>query len=464
MRSVGHSASFEGLPASAHDDSLLPVRYYLEALKRQLWLIVLVVIVTTSAAVGVLALQTEMYRASTILVLGTPGSTRPPESEEAETIVTLFKSEAVASAVNRRLRLDTEPKELLGRFTAESTDSSAVIEATFEDSDPREAERILRVFSSTFVELLQLRLDVTSDITVFNPPRADPDPVSPNVPTTLAFAIAAGIALGILFAVLREGLDEIIRNRRDAEESFGAPVIGALPKGWKQRPSMHQTSETRGSALERALRMLSSDLEPDPGAKQGLTVVVTSMRPEDGKATIVANLGVTLAREGMDIVCVEADLQYPSLRGHMSIDGTSPGLLDVAAGDVKLASALVPVPFNGSANGRDSHDGSRAGGSLRVMSIGNSQSDASTVLTERQVAGLLAELRANADVSILDISPLGMSEAFPFIRESDRVMLVTRAGRTTRTMAADARAALERLGARDVGVVLVDADSAQLFP
>jgi succinoglycan biosynthesis transport protein ExoP len=445
-----------------HDDLLVPVRYYLDVLKRQAWLIVLITVLTIGAAYWAASSQTKMYRAETILVLGQPETTLPgvpaPEREDAQTIAALFRSDAVAAGAIRRLRLDTTPKKLLKDFTATTT-SGAVVEASYDAPDPDEAERVLRALSAALTGLLERRLDLSYEITVFNPPRADPDPVSPNVALALAFGGALGLALGLLAAVLRERLDDSIRNRRDAEESFGAPVIGALPKGWRQSPPT--VFGKRGHALEKSIRILSSDLEPNE--REGLAVVLTSMRPEEGKATIVANLGVTLARDGLDIVCVEADVQHPRLHKYLSVDRPGPGLIEVAQGVAEIEPALVGVPLEVPPAGKRSRNGASGSGSLRLLTIGGANGREVDALTETHVADLLKSLRARADVTILDVSPLGAREAFPFVRESDRTVLVARAGETTRTMAEGARAVLERLGARGVGVVLVDADARQLF-
>lgn len=450
------------LESGAYDETDSPAQVYAHALKRQWWVIVLVAVVAVAGAFAVLSLQEKVYSASTILVLGSPGET--PETEETETVSTLFRSEAVAAGVIRRLNLDLTTKELLGRFSAESR-SAGVIHATYEAASPEAAERGLGVFTAVFIQLLEQRFGVDPEITIFNAPRAEPQAVSPRVMTTLVFAGVLGIAVGILVAVLRETLNNKIRSRRDAEESFGAPVIGALPKGWRQGPSAIMSTEKRGRALQRALMMLSADIEPTKTGERGLAIVVTSMRPEEGKAAIAANLGVLLAREGLSIVCVEADASASGLHRYLPADGDAPGLLDVAKGTVDLGAALASVSFDGvpPANGNGAGNGFQASGSLRVMALGEHGTNGSNMLTDKQVGGLLDRLRASADVSIVDASPLGVGEALPFVRESDRVMLVARAGETTRAMAADARATLERLGTRDVGVILVDADKTQLF-
>ena len=72
-------------------------------------------------------------------------------------------------------------------------------------------------------------------VRVFNPPHLDPEPVA-TPSTSIIFAAIGGLALGLLLGVAREALDSRIRNRKDAERWFGAPVVGSLPVGMDRKP------------------------------------------------------------------------------------------------------------------------------------------------------------------------------------------------------------------------------------
>ena len=71
---------------------------------------------------------------------------------------------------------------------------------------------------------------------------------------------------------------------------------------------------------------------------------------------------------------------------------------------------------------------------------------------------LIERLKKLTDVVILDCAPLVVaSDVVPFVPEADGVMLVARAGKTRRELAASAAALIERMGAERAGVVMNDA-------
>ncbi len=70
----------------------------------------------------------------------------------------------------------------------------------------------------------------------------------------------------------------------------------------------------------------------------------------------------------------------------------------------------------------------------------------------------MERLRRVTDVVILDCAPLVVaSDVVPLLPQVDGVVLVARAGKTRRELAANAAELLQRMGAERVGVVLNDA-------
>ena len=61
-------------------------------------------------------------------------------------------------------------------------------------------------------------------------------------------------------------------------------------------------------------------------------VLVTSTGPAEGKSTILANLGVSLAQSGRRTLLIDTDLRRPSLHKVLGV-GKARGLADVLAGD-----------------------------------------------------------------------------------------------------------------------------------
>ena len=466
-------------------DTSLAFQDYLQLLRRRLWIILLTVALAIGAAISITALQDPVYRASEKMVVGQNQGlvdARFTNSIQSftQTMTTLLESEVVASTVINNLNLDISPRKLLNRLQVSSRPDSAVLEVTYDATSREEAVLVLDEVGKVFTNLVDERLatgssEIPITATVFDPAHLEPDQVSPKPVRTLIIAGVLGLALGLILAFAAEALDERIRGRRDAEEWFGAPVIGALPKGLRGKPPFGlrgQAGPPRHDFLE-ALQLLRANLEFSDRGMSGPLAVVTSAVPEEGKSTVVANLGVALALAGHDVVCVEGDLRRPRLPFYLGLATRGPGLAEVLEGRAELDDVLEEVPLNlaPSRNGnRNGNTSLRRGSSasvastsntsrarLRVIMAGTPMSNPADVLTGDRVADLVDELRASADYIIFDTPPiLLVGDAFPIVRLADTVIVVAREGRTNKSTAEAVKATLEGLGVVKASVVLTD--------
>ena len=292
---------------------------------------------------------------------------------------------------------------------------------------------------------------------VFDEPHVDPVESSPT--TTIGFAIVAGLVLGVMLAIGREAVDSRMRSRRDAEQWFGAPVVGALPKGMRGKTPPGIGGPRRGENRRVAsLDLLRARLQFAGMGVAGPTILVTSAAAGEGKSTVAANLGAALAWTGERVVCVDADVRRSSLQRYLGIETDGPGLTEVLSGEVVLEDALLPVELvQPTSNGAGPTD---APGRLEVLPAGSKPHTLGSVLTPEIVTALLERLRARADYIIFDSPPLLVADAYPLALQADNVLVVARSGRTTREQAESVRATLQGLGVQKVGVVLTDARSA----
>jgi capsular polysaccharide biosynthesis protein/Mrp family chromosome partitioning ATPase len=440
-----------------------------QVIRREWWVVALVIGLSMGAALIATVLQQEKYRAKMTLVVGLAGGDFQPEIGSptlTQTITTLFESEVVASEVIDNLNLDTTPEKLGKKLRVAVRPNSSVLEVTVDSNSTTESERILAEFGTVFRSQIK-RLGIQTDdpalgrtskqalvfATVFNPPRADPVPVSPRRGRALLTAFLVGLIVGLVLAFVRERLDDRIHTREEAEDAFGAPVIGGLPTGARgaspdiaSAPVRSQSRRRRDAALDEAMQLLSLNLEIIDEGK-GATILVTSTQQEEGKSTLVANLAVALARSGSDVVCVEADPVQPSLRSYLGVDASRRNGKPVS--DKSLEELLRGVDVTGG------HMAAPAG-ELRVMSF----EDWQQVLAahgRRDRSALTKVLRERADYVLFDASPLTMGDASRLATLVDNVVVVARAGRTTHSRAETVRAILRRLGVERVSVVLTEA-------
>ena len=453
---------------------------YVRFLKRNLWLIALVVASALAATAFVTFRQDSVYRATMKVVVAQSGGTSQPDigsQKLSQTMTNLLESDVVATEVIRRLDLDTTPQELLKDLNVSFKPDSSVLDVTFDSTDKQGSVVVLREFSRAFQSLVDTKLGVRSGrgalgdqgtlpvivATVFDPPHLEPDRVSPKPARTLAFAGAIGLAVGLILAFARESLRAGIRDRGEAEKAFGAPVLGMLPKGAVGKPPPEVDGRPNRELVD-AMRVLSANLQYSEAATRGPTVLVTSAQTSEGKTTVAANLAVELAMSGKSVICVDADTRRPRLHNLLHLNDSQHGLTEVIAGDIELDEALQTVSLvvpsqNGRLFQRRPDDAAPAEdtGRLRALRAGSAAAGSST-FTRDAVTKLLEDLSSRADFVIVDSPPiLSLADAFPLVLQADSVLVVARLDRTTRERAGAVRTTLDGLGARSVAVVLTDA-------
>ena len=457
-------------------------------LKREAWLILLVPALTL-AATGVATYNDKpVYRASMKLVVAQSSADQNSafgSTQLMQTMTNLLESDVVVDRVIRDLSLKTKPDKFFKLLHVTHAPDSSVLDVSFDSGDKRAAVPVLSRVAIIYRRLIDEKFGARSrastpqsglpliTVDVFDPPHLEAKPVSPKKGRTLAFAGALGLAIGLVLAFLREGLDERIRSRADAEDWFEARVIGTLPKRLRAGPAFARghADRTVGDALE----ILRANVIFSQSRGEGLALLVTSPMPEDGKSLVAANLSIALATAGEDVIAIDADLRRPSLHRNLGADGEADGLIDVLAGRLDVEDALQRIQltsFPAVPSGRRNRGGddgasapiatSEGSGRLRLLAAGRSESrsalaDPGTILTGERVDDLVQRLRAHADFLIFDGPPLFLADAFPLAVQADSVLVVARQGWTTRDKARAARATLAGLGVDGFGVVLTDA-------
>jgi tyrosine-protein kinase len=485
------------------------LHHYLRVLRRQAWVIVLCTATALAVAVVATASTTPVYRASMGVVVGQGDGLFQPESGGAVepftlTMSNVIRANIIAETVIRNLGLKDSPQELLENVQVRSKPASSLLEVSYDSTSKREAVAVLSEMGRVFEQLVDRKLrarvrqpggatgngDAGITANVFDPAHLEPGRVSPKLLRNLAFAGALGLALGLVFAFVREALDDTIRRRRDAAEWFGAPVIATLPSGQRGKPVAASFSGRRWRDRFEALQLLRAKLQFAPSTVSRPVIVVTSGQEGEGKSIAAANIGLALTAAGKDVICVDADVHRPRLHDYLGLPGNRPGFADVLDQRAELDDVLLEVPLSPVAVGRDvgrsrgwsmaklgsmakldaASDGqplaalSSEWGRLRAITAGHQDATPPGPFDERRVAELLEDLWNNAHYVVFDTPPvLLVGDAFPLLIAADRVIVVARRGWTAKGTAEAVRATLDGLGIDKISVILTDSDEREGF-
>ena len=140
----------------------------------------------------------------------------------------------------------------------------------------------------------------TSDVVLVTPAQTPVSPSSPKPVQDALLGLAAGLALGLGAAFLRDSFDDRLTSKEATEHAGGAPVLAMTPlvTSWRrQKPLVVSVTEPTSPAAE-SYRSLRTSLQFARQEQQLRSLVVTSPGVGEGKTATLANLGVVFAQAG----------------------------------------------------------------------------------------------------------------------------------------------------------------------
>lgn len=192
-----------------------PLKQFIQIVLRRVWIVVLAAVLLTGATVAFSFMQTPMYEASTLILVGQRGTDEIPEDvfdlqQLTQTMTEAVHSRPVAEEVIRRLDLRETPEDLLQNMSAEQINATQFIQVNYTDPDPQRAVRVANTIGEVFPEQISEVSPSASSITVtvWENATVPDEPVSPSPVRNGAIALATGVMLGVALVLLLDYLDE----------------------------------------------------------------------------------------------------------------------------------------------------------------------------------------------------------------------------------------------------------------
>ena len=271
-------------------------------------------------------------------------------------------------------------------------------------------------------------------------------PVSPRLSFNLAVGLFAGLVLGMLLMLGIEALDNTIKTPEAAEALVGAPLLGMLPILVHARQRTAENATERDltvfkeptSAAAEACRSIRTNLMFLSAEKDVHVLVVTSPGPQDGKTTAAISLAITMAQGGARVLLVDTDMRKPRIHRSFGLKSDR-GLSTVMMGDAKLADVVFhsEVP------------------NLDVLPCGPTPPNPAELIHTDRFREILEQCKRDYSRVVLDSPPAGfVTDPAILGNLADGVVLVVRAGHTTREAVSFARRQINDARARILGVII----------
>ncbi|MEI6536341.1 MAG: polysaccharide biosynthesis tyrosine autokinase, partial [Verrucomicrobiaceae bacterium] len=392
------------------------------------------------------------YQASTRLFISTTAGTTANDlvqssrysQERVLSYAELLKGETLAQRTIDRLNLNMTAGHLKERVTAKSKLNTVLIDVSVRDDSPVQARDIANALSDEFV-LMARELETPNggarpDARVIVEQRASiPEkPVVPNKKLNLAFGMMLGAILGIGLAIIRDQLDNTIKDQQILDEITGTGAVGYIPFDKKLHEVPALLFDNDNSVTAEAFRKLRTNLQFLAVDSPPRVILVTSSAPSEGKTTTSINIALALAEAEHSVVLVDGDLRRPRLAKYLDLLG-SVGFSTVLSGGAPLSEVLQTTKFP----------------RLTVLASGPIPPNPSELLGSQATKRLLKELRDQFDYVIVDSSPLlAVTDGAILAAEADGVLVVARAGKTKRDQLKHAVGMLNDVGAKQLGAIL----------
>lgn len=257
-------------------------------------------------------------------------------------------------------------------------------------------------------------------IRVVQPAYTPDQPVPSRKRPILALSGVAGLALGVLLAMLLGFASNSFKTVDEAETVLGLPVLTVVPQlreVSKSRDPMVLVNRPRSEGAE-AFRTLRTSLATPNGGQEKRVFLFVSAMPGEGKTFCSINYAVSLAQLGLKTLLIDVDLRKPALEsGLLGQDSDHVGITDHLAGRSTLKEVVRPTKIE----------------NLFFISGGTTAPSPAELLAKDGLDALLRNALQVYDRVVLDSAPINaVSDTLLVLKNVQSVCLVVRAARTSR--------------------------------
>lgn len=432
-------------------DTTVDLNDYIRVARKR-WRVIVASVVLTLLLAGIATLLTPArYESNTQVFVSTSGVTTAADlaagttfsQKQVKTYADLANTPMILDLVIRTLGLSQNAETLSESVTATVPPDTSLINIAVRDADPMMAANIANAITRQLtqtipqLETVSRRQGSPVKATAVSLASAG-EQVAPRPLRNLALGVILGLLLGLALALLRDRLDTSVKSESNIEEITDAPIVGGIhfDDQAAARPLIIH-AEPHGHRSE-AFRALRTNLQFIDVSNAPRVFTVTSSVAGEGKSTTTANLALALSAGGASVCIVEADLRRPKVLEYMGLE-SSVGLTNVLIGEAELDDVLQPF----------------ADTKVSVLGVGPIPPNPSELLGSDAMREVLEDLRGRFDYVLLDSPPLlAVTDAAVATRLVDGALIVVGSGIVRREQLARSLAALEKVGARALGLVL----------
>lgn len=192
------------------------------------------------------------------------------------------------------------------------------------------------------------------------------------------------------------------------------------------------------SNISEAYRTIRTGIEFSNLDKDLKIICITSSKKDEGKTTVLSNLGVSFAKIDKKVLLIDADLRNPSISKMFDTSNTQ-GLMDILLGKRNIQDCVKKTKQE----------------NLYILTGGTIPPNPAEVLSSKKMSEFIESIKDEYDYIFIDSPPVGVvSDASIISAYSDGVIFVVGANEVDSNLAKIAKERLDSVKANIVGVIL----------
>jgi len=253
-------------------------------------------------------------------------------------------------------------------------------------------------------------------------------PVWPRKRQIALVGLMAGMLLGAGFVLLRDALDNTLKDAEDVERHLHLELLASIPRYTKDDATL---------ATE-AYQNLRTALMFSRRGEDGQVVLVTGTAPGEGKTTTLLNVAKLLAVSGESVVVVDCDLRRANLHLRLNVP-REPGFTDYFVRSIDIATLVRTTRIQ----------------NLSVIAAGPLPPNPPAILGRPEITTALAQLKQQYRWVLVDSPPVAaVTDALLLAQRADSTILVVQQNKVDRAMVKRALTALRKVTPSVIGAVL----------
>lgn len=280
----------------------------------------------------------------------------------------------------------------------------------------------------------------TNNIAVIDRAEVPRTQSSPKTALNMFMALIFGLFFAGLYVLLREQIDQTIKDPRNVTATLGLAHLGSIPASSEE--DLLNDAMDRKSEVYEAYAAASTNLGFLTSQGVPRSLLLTSTRPNEGKSTSAYAIANILSNQGKRILLVDGDLRNPSLEEFLGISSDI-GLTHYLSGDERLDQMIIrPDGFK-----------------LDFLPAGKIAPNPTELLANPRLSELMRRLEDKYDHVVVDGPPiLGLADVPLLGAAVEGVVLVVRANGSKVRAIKSSIARVQDTGAHIFGAVVTMLD------